>query len=382
MGREQVGIKDNFFELGGHSLKATRLASQIHKQFNVRMTLNDLFTKVNVEEQAQWIAQAVKANFLEIRSAAKQAHYPLSASQRRIWVLSQFEQASIAYNMPGVYVFEGELEKEALIKSFAGLMDRHEILRTVFQEDEQGEMRQYIRQPGERSWASRQRDIGYGEGEGTLQRAIEQEVTKPFDLAAGPLLRATLWRVGESKWIFVFVMHHIIGDGWAMDILIRGLMALYNAHKRGDSSPLTPSRIQYRDYACWQQEQSRGDAYQRDKAWWLQQFEGEIPVRDLPADRMRPPVKTYRGGVVNRQIGGGMSQGIKELSHQRGCTLFIGLLAVVNALLYRYSEQEDIIIGSPLAGRHHTDLEEQVGLYVNTLALRTLLKGGDSYLEV
>src|SRR5258708_2666342 len=127
---------------------------------------------------------------------------------------------------------------------------------------------------------------------------------------------------------------------------------------------------------------SGGDVYQRDKSWWVQHFEGEIPVLDLPADRMRPPVKTYRGGVVNRQIGGGMSQGIKELSHQRGCTLFMGLLAVVNALLYRYSEQEDIIIGSPVAGRDHIDLEEQVGLYVNTLALRTLLKGGDSYLEV
>src|SRR5258708_2666341 len=155
MGREQVGIKDNFFELGGHSLKATRLASQIHKQFNVRMTLNDLFTKVNVEEQAQWIAQAVKANFLEIRSAAKQAHYPLSASQRRIWVLRQFEQASIAYNMPAVYVFEGELEKEALIKSFAGLMDPHEIPLTAFQEDEQGGRRQSITQPWELSCALR-----------------------------------------------------------------------------------------------------------------------------------------------------------------------------------------------------------------------------------
>src|SRR5258708_9882714 len=167
-----------------------------------------------------------------------------------------------------------------------------------------------------------------------------------------------------------------------MDILMRELMALYNAYVRGESSPLPPLRIQYRDYACWQQEQSSGEAYRTDKAWWLQQFEGELPMLDLPSDRLRPSVKTYRGGVVNREIGGRLSQGIKQLSHQRGCTLFMGMLVVVTALLYRYSEQEGIIIGRPVAGRDHIDLEEQVGLYVNTLALRTLLKGGDSYLEV
>src|SRR5258708_10495240 len=161
LGRERVGIKDNFLELGGDSVKATRLASQIYKQFNVRITLNDLFAKVNVEEQGKWIAQAVKARFSEIRSAAEQVHYPLSASQRRIWVLSQFEQGSVAYNMPGLYVLEGDLEKEALIKSFAALMDRHEILRRVFQGEEQGEMRQNIRQAEGMSGTVRHGDRRY-----------------------------------------------------------------------------------------------------------------------------------------------------------------------------------------------------------------------------
>jgi amino acid adenylation domain-containing protein/non-ribosomal peptide synthase protein (TIGR01720 family) len=383
LGKQKIGIKDNFFDLGGHSLKATRLASQIHKEFEVRVALKILFTKVILDEQAQLIEQFKKSSFITISPVATGVNYSLSSSQHRLWILSQFEEGNIAYNMPGAYIFEGDLNHAALEYSFATLIERHESLRTIFKEDEQGEIKQFIKLPEEIGFKLVYKDLRKEKRQKSkLEKLVKEGFTKPFNLASGPLLQAGLYQVEDNKWVFMYVMHHIISDGWSMNILINELLLLYNSYVRGEINQLTPLRIQYKDYAAWQQAQLSRENFNDHKEYWLKQFEGEIPVLELPCDNVRPSVKTYNGGLISKRINPRMSKGIKSLGQKQGGTLFMSLLAVVNTLLYRYTGQEDIIIGSPIAGREHIDLEDQIGFYVNTLALRTRFKGEDNYKEI
>ncbi|WP_217607379.1 condensation domain-containing protein, partial [Chitinophaga sp. GbtcB8] len=304
--------------------------------------------------------------------------YELSAAQRRLWVLSQFEEGNLAYNMPGTYVFEGNLDTTALAAAFNDLIARHEILRTVFKEDEQGEVKQYIQATSNfrvEHLDLRQEHVQ----EEKLPLLIQQVSATPFDLRTGSLLRAVLYQVTDNKWVFAFSMHHIISDGWSMEVLIKELLHLYHAKVNNTSSTLPDLRIQYKDYAAWQQSQLSVAALETHKHWWLQQFEGELPLLDLPGDHSRPAVKTYNGAAVNMMLSKTLTQGLQTLVNEQGSTLFMGLLAAVNTLLYRYTGQEDIIIGTPVAGRLHSDLEDQIGLYVNTLALRSQFSGTDSY---
>ncbi|WP_255373632.1 condensation domain-containing protein, partial [Chitinophaga sp. CF118] len=276
--------------------------------------------------------------------------------------------------MPGVFVFEGELDLALLEYAFDELIARHESLRTIFREDEQGEVRQVIldTMPFNIAGYDMQTD------EVTLKSLLQQAVTAPFDLSTGPLLRAGLYQAGTNKWIFTCTMHHIISDGWSMNVLIKELLLFYNTA----SNPLSPLKIQYKDYASWQQDQLNSAALQIHKNYWLEQFSGELPVLELPSDKLRPSVKTYHGGIIHHTFSKTISAGIKALIQQEGGTLFMGLLSAINTLLYHYTGQEDIIIGSPIAGREHIDLEEQIGFYVNTLALRARFSGKDSYREL
>ncbi|SFF13415.1 HxxPF-repeated domain-containing protein, partial [Chitinophaga sp. CF118] len=278
---------------------------------------------------------------------------------------------SAAYNMPGVFVFEGELDLALLEYAFDELIARHESLRTIFREDEQGEVRQVILD-------TVNFNLDVREQSSDINNLIHEATAGGFDLSTGPLLRAGLYRIGDNKWIFTCTMHHIISDGWSMNVFIKELLLFYNTQ----TNPLSPLDIQYKDYASWQQEQLSGAALQEHVNYWLNQFAGELPVLELPSDKLRPSVKTYHGGIIHHTFNNSISTGIKTLSQQEGGTLFMGLLAAVNALLYRYTNQEDIIIGSPVAGREHIELENQIGFYVNTLALRTRFNGKNSYREL
>jgi tyrocidine synthetase-3 len=380
LGKGRISVKDNFFELGGHSIKATRLSSQIHKTFDVKLTIKELFTKKVLEEQAELIAQAYKTSYTTITPVTAQPDYLVSSSQRRLWVLSQFEESNIAYNIPGVYVFEGSLDRPALEQAFTGLIARHENLRTVFRENEQGEIRQFIHAAGGSGFRIAYRDVRQEqEREAIVKKEVQDASLQPFDLAAGPLLRVDLYHVEDHKWVFNYVLHHIISDGWSMDILIKELLQYYHAYTKGITSAPAPLRIQYKDYAAWQQEQLSGESLQQHKAYWLNHFAGELPVLDLPGANARPVMKTYHGDAISWRIDVEVSKGLIALSQEQGCTLFMALLAAVNALLYRYTGQEDIIIGTPVAGRGHADLEDQIGFYANTLALRARFSGTDNY---
>jgi tyrocidine synthetase-3 len=377
--RKKIGITDDFFNIGGHSLKAMRLVSQIHHYFEVKLELRSIFINPILEQQAKLIQQAKKNSYKAIPVANHQDSYPLSSAQRRLWILSQFEEGNVAYNMPGVFIFHGQLDKSILQDAFNELIERHEILRTVFRENEEGEIRQFIQTSAEISFTIGYEELLSGTKQEQLKHVINSTITTAFDLATGPLLRVNLYPVSEQEWIFVYVMHHIISDGWSMDILIKEVLAVYNARIRNESTAFAPMRIQYKDYASWQQQQLTSADMEIHRSYWLKQLEGPLPILELQGDQVRPSVKTYNGGIIHKHMDAALVTKIRAIARQQGSTLFMSLLAAVNTLLYKYTSQEDIIIGTPAAGREHTDLEDQIGFYINTLALRTKLNGTDSY---
>ena len=377
---EQISVYDNFFERGGHSLKATRLANQLQQEFGVEIALKDIFDNEDLASQAMLLSGAGRRSVSSIQPLRAQSDYPLSSSQRRLWILSQMEAGNVAYNIPSAYDLKGMLDIEALNRSFEALLRRHEILRTVFVSSSNGEIRQVIKAPDQIKFA-----IGYHNWKdrtASPEDVIRKDFNKPFDLKYGPLLRANLFEISADRWLFSLVLHHIISDGWSIEILVRELFLLYRLYREGKESELSPLRIQYRDYAAWQQEALRSESMQKQRAYWLDRFRGDIPWLTLPGDRLRPKVKTFRGDVVQCRIDSATTQRIRELGKKTGSTFFMVLLGGIKALLYRYTGQEDLIVGTTITGREHGDLDNQIGFYVNTLALRTKLNGDSSFQEV
>ncbi|AEV98678.1 hypothetical protein A4D02_09040 [Niastella koreensis] len=383
-GRQRIGVKDNFFEVGGHSLRATRLVNLIHKTFEVSIALKDVFEMPVLEEQAALIQKARKNLFIPISPASMSASgYPLSASQYRLWILCQLGEVNIAYNVKDVRVFKGDLNSEALAYAFRSLIQRHEVLRTVFRTDENGEIKQFILSPDDVGFNMALHDVrGDSTAENRIKQLVKDNFTSSFDLAAGPLIRAGLIQRANQEWVFTCVTHHIISDAWSRSIQMQELMAFYNSYITGTAPALKPLRIQYKDFSVWQKEQLGTDLLREHKAYWLKHFEGVLPVLDIPTDKVRPVVKTYNGSSIKMVFSKELTDAISSLAKEQEATLFMALLAAVNGLLYIYTSQEDIIIGSPIAGREHADLEDQVGFYVNTLALRTRFEGTDTFREL
>ncbi len=375
-----LGIEDNFFELGGHSLRVTQLRGLISKTFAVDFKINELFTLVTIKDQADFITESVQVTHISIPKIEPAEYYLLSSAQRRLWVLSQFEATNVAYNIPAVFEIDGNADRRMLQEAFTQLISRHEILRTIFNTREDGEVYQFIKDPDDVEFEIRHQDLQSSED---ISEALEAEMNAasivPFDLATGPLLRATLYQTEANRQVLFFTMHHIIGDGWSLEVLLKEVLASYAALKTGEKVGLEALPIQYKDYAAWQRNQMVGELLELHKGYWLNQFSGEIPVLELPADFTRPSVQSHTGGAVNGTISIETTSGLQELMNASGSTLFMGLTAAINALFYRYTGQEDIIIGSPVAGREHTDLEEQIGLYIGMLALRTRFKGDEAF---
>ena len=269
--------------------------------------------------------------------------------------------------------------KQALEQAFETLIERHESLRTTFITVD-GEPRQRIRSFAESGFKVAEVNLrGDRDGEEKAREYAQQESIRPFDLEQGPLLRCVLLELESDRSLFLFTMHHIISDGWSMGVLIKEVLSLYEAYSSGRSNPLLPLRIQYKDYTYWQNSQLTGEGLQVHRDYWLNQLLGDLPVLDLPTDYARPAVKTYNGHSVSYVLEPLLSRKLQDLSNRSGSSLFMTLLAGINVLLYRYTGQEDIILGSPIAGRVHSDLEGQIGFYINMLALRTRLSGDESF---
>ncbi|MCB2376591.1 amino acid adenylation domain-containing protein [Hymenobacter sp. BT635] len=306
----------------------------------------------------------------QIGSAPAQPAYELSSAQSRLWIVSQYGQASVAYIMEGQRAF-GALHIGHFERAVHHIVDRHEILRTVFREDEHGDIKQWVLPREQTGFVVQHLDLRRTPDTAAALATVRKELRREFDLANGPLFRAVLCRLPGNAHQFMYSMHHIIGDAWSMDVLTTELAACYAAYQQGQEPNLKALPVQYKDYAHWEQQQLRNGSFARHQAYWRKQFEGELPSLELPGDNPRPAVKTYRGRAINLRFNQELTTGIKALSHRLNGTLYMGLLASLKALLYRYTGQQDIIIGSPIAGRNYEGLSQQIGCYVNTLALRT-----------
>ncbi|WP_051931329.1 non-ribosomal peptide synthetase [Gillisia sp. Hel_I_29] len=383
LGKENIGVKDDFFELGGHSLKATRLLSKLHKTFDVKLALKDLFVHTVLETQVSLIEEATKSAYVSIEKLEASSDYAISDSQRRLWVLSQFEGGSSAYNMPSRIFLDGSYDVDLFKRAIYSVVDRHEILRTVFKENSQGEIRQWILERDALGFEIGELDLqGEADIESSVLNYLDNDRMVEFDLAKGPLLRAILLQVSEDRYVFYYNMHHIISDGWSMDVLSRDVFKYYEFYKSGGELDLPALRIQYKDYASWQLSQLSTSIYQGHRDYWTGLLGGDLPVLDLPSSKVRPVIQSHQGQLLRTYISKESTQGLKRFSHQEGGTLFMGLLSSLKALLYRYTGQEDLVVGTPVAGREHLDLEDQIGFYINTLALRNAVHSGDSFVDL
>ncbi|MCF6403560.1 amino acid adenylation domain-containing protein [Chitinophaga filiformis] len=380
LGNEQLGTKHHFFDAGGHSLKGIQVVTRLYKQLGIRIELKDLFLYPVLSDLAAEIDRTQAGSYSPISRVAAQKYYKLSHAQRRLWVLDQFEpEGSIAYNLPVCYRLEGQLDRDALTTAFNTLIERHESLRTVF-EVVDGVPMQRIRTAAESGFALQLEDLrDHPQAEEQARTAAMQLALEPFDLKNGPLMKAKLMQTADEVYLFVLSMHHIISDERSLRVILEELIAVYNAALTGTPYDLPLLKGQYKDYAAWQETELTGEKVQQHRAYWLNRFEGDIPVLDLPVDHPRPPVQTYNGGQVYIKLPETLSNGLKELAASEGASLFMGLVTLVKTLLYRYTGQEDIIIGSPSAGREHPDLEHQIGFFINTLVLRSQFDGRESF---
>jgi amino acid adenylation domain-containing protein len=367
LGAPKVGIEDNFFELGGHSLKAITIVAKIHKEFGAEISLQEVFKAQTIKEMIKIIEGAGESDYATIESVAKQEYYPVSSAQKRMFILNQFEPENVTYNMPAVFTVEGALDKERLENVFKTLIQRHETLRTSFAVID--------REPVQRVHTEIEFTIDSIQKRGEDITEIVQSFVRPFDLGEAGLLRVGLIELRENKHIVLFDMHHIISDGVSMGILIKELVGLYE----GQELPGLP--IQYKDFSAWQNEMLRSPVLKKQEAYWLKVFAGEIPVLNMPSDYPRPIVRSFAGDRLNFSTGEELTEALNKLAMKTGTTLYMVLLAAYNVLLSKYTGQEDIIVGSPIAGRDHADLENMVGMFVNTLAMRNKPAENKSFLE-
>ena len=343
----------------------------------------DLIAKIRAEkENLVAYVEAVKIQSHAITRVGKQDAYKLSSAQERLWILSQSQTGSVAYNMPLVFTFKGDLNLEVFEQAFMSVIGRHESLRTVFGKDEEGLPKQFIKSADETGFKLNFIDCSNETGEEVISRKIDTRINRAFDLEKGPLLRATIIKRKNDEHVLSFVMHHIISDAWSLEVFTQELLNIYNAEIRGVKPQLEDLPVQYKDYAAWQQNQLSGVNFERHKNYWLEKLSGELPVVDLIGQKTRPAVKTFNGEVVSRDFEPAVFDNLKNYVAERGGTLYTGLVAALNVLLHRYTGQNDLIIGSPTAGRGHSDLKNQIGFFVNTLALRGTVNPEDNFDKV
>jgi amino acid adenylation domain-containing protein/non-ribosomal peptide synthase protein (TIGR01720 family) len=424
-----IGIDANFFDIGGHSLKATQLVSQLQEEFQVNVPLAEIFKRPTVKGLSEYIKEATKETNAVIETAEEREYYALSSAQKRLYILHQMERTSTVYNMSTVVTLEGNLDREKLETTFHNLIARHESMRTSFAmvenepvqkvddkvdfaiedydlatEDTEGmasptyycNRNTHIMK--EKSW-NENKVSEWSSTENTAgMAALISSFIRPFDLSRAPLLRVGLMELPhtpaalrahprrgtyksqegrEHNYLLVVDMHHIISDGISMGIIVKDLMALY-----GDRE-LPPLRARYKDYSHWQ---NRVNLVEKEKkvlgqqeTYWLEQFEGKIPVLDLPLDYIRPSLQGFEGRCLGFEIGREETKALKTLAKKEEATIYIVLTAIFNVFLSKLSGQEDIVIGVPTSGRKHTVLSQVIGMFVNTLALRNYPGGEKTF---
>jgi len=438
LGTESAGVLDNFFDLGGHSLMATQIASRVRQAFRIELPVRTIFEEPTIAALARAILQDQNMRHRIERTAelllelspgspttgkettapcdAEQAsarseswagftsqapapdarettaaHLPerkvlrtalLSFAQQRLWFLDQYEPQSTLYNLPAALLLKGQLDVAALEGSLNEIVRRHESLRTSFGIADERPI-QIVHEP--LAWKLPVTDIQglpKEEREKTKRRLIAEEAEQPFDLARGPLLRTQLLRLAPAEHVFLITMHHIVSDGWSVQVFIRELTTLYDAYSRNRRSPLPDLSMQYADFAVWQRQWLQGSVLSEQLDYWKEQLADPPRLLEFPADRARPVYKTFNGAALDFHIPQALTEEIVQLGRGEGATIFMTLLAVFYVLLHRYTGQSDILVGTPIANRNRKEIEDLVGFFVNTLVLRMQVAEGMTFREL
>ncbi|WP_162985375.1 condensation domain-containing protein, partial [Pseudomonas aeruginosa] len=370
LGVERVGLTDNFFELGGHSLLATRLVSRIRQDLGIEVSLKSLFEQPVLQGFVESLGEK-PAEVPPITPVTREQPLPLSYAQERQWFLWQLEPESAAYHIPAALRLRGGLDVVALQRSFERLAQRHESLRTRFRQEGLRTV-QVVDADGQLQ-VSRHNLANVDDA--SLRAAVEAEMARPFDLRTDALLRISLFEVAPNDHVLVMVQHHIVSDGWSMQLMVEELVQLYAAYSQGREAALPALPIQYPDYAVWQREWMEAGERERQLAYWIGLLGGEQPVLELPFDRPRPAEQSFRGARLEFELGAERARRLKALAQRQGASTFMLLLASFQALLYRYSGQSDIRVGVPVANRNRVETERLIGFFVNTQVLKADIDG-------
>ncbi len=363
---QPIGIDTNFFQLGGHSLKATILVSRIHKELGVNVPLSEIFKRQTIRELGEYIGAEAAETFAAVRPVEQAEYYPLSSAQQRLFILHQIDGGDTAYNESAFMELQGSPHREKLETTFRRLIQRHESLRTSFHD--------HLGQLVQRVYDTVPFSIEYLES--TAPRAqIIRSFVRLFDLSAPPLMRVALVKQEDHRYLLLVDMHHIITDGTSMGIIVKEFEALYQDRE------LPPLDIQYKDFAHWRNRQKGGENMRKQEAYWLARFRDDLPLLNLPFDFDRPVVQDFEGSRIDFTVEPERTRALKELGLKEDVTLYMITLAAYNVLLSKLSGQQDIILGTQIAGRRHADLQGIVGMFVNTLVLRAQPVAETSFLD-
>ncbi|MFC9249747.1 condensation domain-containing protein, partial [Streptomyces sp. NPDC057136] len=381
LGVDRVGATDNFFELGGHSLLATQVISRIRDVFGADVPVAALFDHPTVAGLAAVLAASTPGAVApEWTVVTRDQALPLSFAQQRLWFLDQLEPGSVEYNLPMYLPWDGDLDVAVLGEALAAVAARHEVLRTRLVAGADGVAHQVIDPPSE--FLLPVVDLsGSAEPLREAERLAFQDAMAPFHLADGPLVRATLIRLGDGQHLLALLMHHVVSDEWSSRILRRELVSLYEAFHAGEPNPLPPLAVQYADFAAWQRQWLDGEVLEGQLDYWRQQL-ADAPVLDLPTDRPRPPVRSTEGAMAPFTVSAETVEALRALSRTNGTTMFMTLLAAFNVLLGRYADSDDVVVGTPVANRNRAETEDLIGFFVNTLVLRGDLSGNPSFSQL
>ena len=383
--RDNIGINDNFFELGGHSLLATQIISRINQEFSISLPLKDLFESPTIASLALAIQVSeyktstvnvppLKSIERDLDTGLPVTEPPLSFAQQRLWFLYQLEPDVPFYNIPGAFRLRGDLDHDVLEASINQVIRRHEVLRTRFITSEEGHGIQVVQLDYRLEIPEiNLSDLADDERDQRVVDLAQSEAKKPFVLEELPLIRLVLMTLSPSDHVLLLNMHHIVSDGWSMGILAREIVVAYDSIINNRKTGLPDLPIQYADFSSWQREWLSGEVLDEQLNYWKNQLAGVPSMLELPTDRPRPPIQTFNGNTISFGLSSELSEKIRKISQTEGTTLYITLLAAFQILLFRYSGQPDISVGTPVANRTQPELEELIGFFVNTLVMRTIL---------
>ncbi|MFK7750329.1 MAG: amino acid adenylation domain-containing protein [Kordia sp.] len=366
--RTEIGINDHFFELGGHSMKALTLVSLIQKQFNKKVGLKQLFLNPRIQEQAILISQEKYQEYKEIPKVALAKSYPISFEQKRIWLLSQDDNVSISYNMPTSLEFEGKMNLETFEKAVWAALEKHEALRTVFKEEEQGDVKQWIIPIKDFQFTIDHKKIDQeGANNSKVEAYLKEKFYTAFDLENGPLVRVGFLQLTDNKFVLYYCMHHLINDGASMEILGDEISRYYQLIEDGNQIKEAPLRIQYKDYVAWQLQMFETDVVNDISEYWKETFQNNVTKVKFPFEKKRPENFQSNGNIIQFDLKKEIKDGFQNITTASDGSMYISFVFLVNTVIHQYLGDQNIMVGSSFSTRTHEELSEQIGFYVNNL---------------